>query len=244
MSVKSELRSALYMDEISKAVQNAAESDLSDVSGEGDTDYHESENAQETPYTPLTGRQPPARYTRKANDEFMKEVAPHIPKQMIPWLERWGYFEVPASNQHGFYEGGLYDHSAAVTGVLETYLKQRGIKFQNDRSLYIVGMFHDLCKLDDMAKDAAGNYIRNPEPQFGTGHGNKSVEMLEQFLDLTEEERLCIAFHMGVAGTFTDNQDYEHSTEGQKAFYAAVSKYPTVAATHDADYHVSTVMRI
>lgn len=244
MNTKNSLRSALYRDIISKAAQDASGSVLSDVSSPDGTDYPDGENARETPYTPLTGRQPPVKYERRANKEFLDVVAPHIPQQMIPWLERWGYFEIPASNQHGFKDGGLYEHSSAVTSMLIKYLEQRGIKFQNERSLYIVGMFHDLCKLDDVTKDAAGNFIRNPEPQFGTGHGNKSVEMLEQFLDLTEEERLCIAFHMGVKGTSTDNQSYERSTEGQKAFYTAVSKYPTVAATHDADYYASTVLGI
>ena len=63
------------------------------------------------------------------------------------------------------------------------------------------------------------------------GHGDKSVMLLSQFYKLTEEEVLCIRYHMGA---FTDKSEWNDYTR-------AVNLYPNVLWTHQADMLASHV---
>ena len=65
------------------------------------------------------------------------------------------------------------------------------------------------------------------------GHGNKSVMMLSQFINLTEEEIFCIRFHMGA-----------YETDEWDAFDKAIRKYESVLWTHNADMYASKVQDI
>lgn len=59
-------------------------------------------------------------------------------------------FVKPAAiKHHGNYTGGLFQHSYSVMNALVEMTNKFGIKWKNERSPYIVGMFHDLCKIDD-----------------------------------------------------------------------------------------------
>ena len=77
---------------------------------------------------------------------------------------------------------------------------------------------------------------RDGSPRFGQvpdwngerlwcGHGDKSLIMLMGHIDLTEEEKACIRYHMG---SFTDQEEWEY-------YIRAVEKYPNVLYTHMAD---------
>lgn len=63
------------------------------------------------------------------------------------------------------------------------------------------------------------------------GHGDKSVMLLSQFYTLTEEEVMCIRYHMGA---FTDKSEWNDYTR-------AVHIYPNVLWTHQADMLASHV---
>ena len=63
------------------------------------------------------------------------------------------------------------------------------------------------------------------------GYGDKSVMMLSEFTRMTEEEILCIRYHMGA---FTDKEEWRDYTR-------AVNKYATVLWTHTADMLASHV---
>ena len=70
----------------------------------------------------------------------------------------------------------------------------------------------------------------NPDTML-SGHGDKSVMLLSQFYSLTDEEILCIRYHMGA---FTDKKEW--------AFYTrAVQQYKNVLYTHTADMLASQV---
>jgi len=93
-------------------------------------------------------------------------------------------------------------------------------------------MIYDLCKMDA--------YKIDPENPFGwihkddlliKGHGDKSVIILSTLMQLTEEEMLCIRYHMGA---FTDKEEWNYYTR-------AVNKYPNVLWTHHADMLASHV---
>lgn len=158
------------------------------------------------------------------------------------WLINNGFFTAPASTKyHGAYEGGLFDHSFTVAHTLVGLTERNYVVWENDRSPYVVGMFHDLCKIDQYQEKKPGFDLEYEEPcyEYNTetllkGHGDKSVMLLSQFFHLTEEEILCIRYHMGA---FTDKEEW--------SFYAkAVNKYPTVLWTHTADMIASHVLGV
>lgn len=80
----------------------------------------------------------------------LMEPALHIfPPYLIRDLEANGFFTAPASTKyHGAFEGGLFEHSRNVTQVLITLTHDNGLAWQRPESPYIIGMFHDLCKMD------------------------------------------------------------------------------------------------
>lgn len=168
-----------------------------------------------------------------------------IPQELFDYLMGNGFFVKPAAiKHHGNYTGGLFDHSLEVMRVLVDMTERFDIKWQNPRSPYIVGMFHDLCKMDDYidakAKDivmmGTGSPISNdPDWTYNPdvilkGHGEKSILMLSQFMTLTEEEIMCIRFHMGA-----------YETDSWDEWDAAIKKYETVLWTHTADMYASKV---
>jgi hypothetical protein len=92
-------------------------------------------------------------------------------------------------------------------------------------------MFHDLCKIDSYLYNCeTGAYEYNTNTLL-KGHGDKSVMLLSKFYSLTEEEILCIRYHMGA---FTDKEEWRDYTR-------AVNEYATVLWTHTADMIASHV---
>ena len=169
----------------------------------------------------------------------------YLSVELLNYLIDNGFFMKPAAiKHHGNYTGGLFDHSLAVTNVLVDMTEKFDIKWQNPRSPYIVGMFHDLCKMDDYVDENASDVVvmgtgspisKDPKWTYNNdkilnGHGDKSVMMLSQFMTLTEEEIMCIRFHMGA-----------YETESWNEWGAAIEKYETVLWTHTADMYASKV---
>jgi hypothetical protein len=173
-------------------------------------------------------------------NEYVRLMQDYVTSDMTDWLADRGFFDAPASTKfHGAHEGGLYEHSAAVTQFLVNLTRDNHLTWKNPRSPYIVGMFHDLCKIDSYKVDNSVPYTVG-EPtrwQYNTetllkGHGDKSVMLLSQFYELTEEEILCIRYHMGA---FVEKEEWRDYTR-------AVNLYPNVLWTHTADMlaaHVS-----
>ena len=171
---------------------------------------------------------------------------PLIPVDMLDWLVSKGFFTAPASTKyHGAHEGGLFQHSAAVMKSLVGLTESCHLEWQNERSPYIVGMFHDLCKIDQYRNTSYGltldgQPLHNPcEWEYHPhtllkGHGEKSVMLLSQFYTLTEEEILCIRYHMGA---FTPKEEWNDYT-------GAIHAYPNVLWTHQADMLASHVAGI
>lgn len=177
--------------------------------------------------------------------DFMKlpDGTPLVPVDMVDWLMNKGFFAAPASTKfHGAYEGGLFDHSLSVARHLVGLTESCRLKWSDLRSPYVVGMFHDLCKIDQyrhqvFSQSLSGEDITdsfhweyNPHTVL-KGHGEKSVMLLSQFYRLTEEEILCIRYHMGA---FTDREEWNDYT-------GAIHLYPNVLWTHQADMLASHV---
>lgn len=151
-------------------------------------------------------------------------------------LSALGFFKAPASTKyHGAYSGGLFDHSLEVAKALVNLTDKLGLKWENDSSPYIVGMFHDFCKIDNYITDfESKKYIYNPEIII-PGHGDKSVIMLQKYMTLTDEEIACIRWHMGAYETDTKMWDY---------YGRAIEKYPNVLYTHTADMIASKIVGV
>ena len=151
-------------------------------------------------------------------------------------LDKLGFFEAPASTKyHGAYKGGLFDHSLEVAKQLVELTEKLGLKWSRPESPYIVGLFHDLCKCDNYVIDTeTGKYIYNTDIII-PGHAEKSIILLQRFLDLTDEEIACIRWHMGAFETDTKMWDY---------YGRAIEKYPNVLYTHTADMIASRIIGI
>ena len=150
-------------------------------------------------------------------------------------LKDMSYFKAPASiNYHSNYDGGLFDHSWAVMEALENLTYKLDLKWERKESLYIVGLLHDLCKCNKyIYNEETGQWEYNIYTTIN-GHGELSVILAQQFIQLTEEEALCIRWHMG-------------AYDDEKNWYIlghAIEKYPNVLYTHTADMIASKIQGI
>ncbi len=179
----------------------------------------------------------------------LMEPALHLfPGYLIEDLKDNGFFTAPASTKyHGAFEGGLFEHSRNVTQVLITLTADNGLAWQRPESPYIIGMFHDLCKIDlyrhpyrTTGLYADGSEVKevdkkhweyNPDVLL-KGHGDKSIMLLSQYLQLTLEEILCIRYHMGA---FVDQKEWNDYTR-------AIHRFDTVLWTHHADMIASHIL--
>lgn len=182
----------------------------------------------------------------KQFDELMGDIVP--PAVRASLIDR-GFFLAPASTKyHGSYEGGLFDHSYWVAKILNRFTKDNRLVWRNPRSPLLVGMFHDLCKIDQYRHPVTQgvrmdseevnvtdkqSWEYNPDTLIN-GHGDKSVMLLSEYFNLTQEEILCIRYHMGA---FTDKEEWRNYTR-------AVNNYVNVLWTHHSDMLASHVMGV
>lgn len=185
--------------------------------------------------------------TNRRIELFNGMMKDKISDEFYNWLIQNGFFTQPASTKyHGAYEGGLFDHSYEVTQILLDMTQRLNLQWTRPESPYIIGMFHDLCKIDNYLTiiDEPGETmmgtgeVKGKEVHFEynpntilKGHADKSIMLLSQFVNLTEEEMLCIRFHMGA---------YEGQDQWDN-YDKAIRKYETVLFTHTADMYASKV---
>ena len=152
--------------------------------------------------------------------------------RLVNGLDKLNYFTQPASiNHHGNYEGGLFDHSWAVMKALVDLTEKLELSWCSKSSPYVVGLLHDLCKCASYKfNEETGLYEYNKNPVM-TGHGELSVIMAQQLIELTPEEILCIRWHMGA---YDDKENWNKLGR-------AIEICPNVLYTHTADMIASRV---
>lgn len=166
-------------------------------------------------------------------DLFQVAGAGDIGIEIVDRLDQMGFFTAPASTKyHGAYDGGLFDHSMAVTEQLLKLTEDNGLVWTKKRSPVIVGMFHDLCKVDRYEKEADG-YRYKEKSAWGPGHGSVSAMIAGTLCKLTEEEAMCIRYHMGA-----------YEKDEWSSYDAAIRICPNVLWTHHADMLASKVTGI
>lgn len=178
-------------------------------------------------------------WTAGQRSDFLREVVKTYGcEAFFPWKELLctDFFIAPASTKyHGSYAGGLFDHSLNMANAL-CYLTGAQITdpWMRPESPFLVGVFHDACKLGKYSVNAENNgFVYSPhEPLclYG-GHGTESLIRVQQWLQLTEEEALCIRFHMGAY----EKDDWDN-------YDKAIRKYHNVLWTHTADMVASKIM--
>jgi HD superfamily phosphohydrolase YqeK len=110
------------------------------------------------------------------------------------------------------------------------------LHWEDEESPYIVGLFHDVCKADfygvqmrNVKNDVTNQWERRPfyvvKEAFPIGHGEKSLYIISRYLQLTDEEAMCIRWHMS---------GYEPK-ESYTALSQAKQLFPNIVWTHLAD---------
>ncbi|MGI6136739.1 MAG: hydrolase [Clostridiales bacterium] len=121
------------------------------------------------------------------------------------------FFEAPASTRfHSSEPGGLCMHSIKVYYRLKELVaneKSSWAKNITDESIAIVGLLHDVCKINFYKveirnrKDESGEWIKVPfytvDEELPYGHGEKSVYILSSYMKLSRDEAMAINWHMG-----------------------------------------------
>ena len=145
-------------------------------------------------------------------------------EKLINHLRNTTFYEDPASvYYHCNYKGGLFEHSNNVLNNLRRLTADLRLQWQDPESPMIVALCHDLCKVGAHLPDGKGGYVKNPDRP--KGHGDLSVLRAKEIIVLTEEEELCIRWHMGA---------YDIK-ENWNAYNEALRRYPNVFWTHNAD---------
>lgn len=161
-------------------------------------------------------------------------------QDVLKFLEAAGFYDWPAAkSHHGAKWGGLFKHSFQVAYELQDLTQRLGLKWQREESPILIGLLHDVCKLDDYTCLPFGDDPNKPgiernKDAIYPGHGEKSLIMLMGHIDLTEEEKMCIRYHMG---SFTDSKEWPY-------YSRAVKMFPNVLYTHMADMIASQIRGI
>ena len=123
----------------------------------------------------------------------------------------------------------------------------------------IVSLFHDICKINvyvptirnmktydfdkslykkyEIKHDALGDFVWESEMVFGfddqfpLGHGEKSLYLIQKYMDLTDDEAMAIRYHMGAFR----NEDINNINK-------VYGKYPLALALHIADMMATYVI--
>ena len=167
-------------------------------------------------------------------EDFRKITTGIFTEKQVEKLVAMGYFRVPAAlKYHGTEEGDLYQHSKMIYMQLEEYTQKLYLSWETRRAPVTIAFLHDLCKVDDYVLED-GKYVWNKASVL-TGHGDKSAIMaLQLFPDLTDEEVMCIRYHMG-------------SYEGQEKWEAldnALKAYQNILRVHQADMITSKIWKV
>ncbi len=134
-------------------------------------------------------------------------------EDLIKWLDtETDFFTAPASTKyHLNCKGDLLQHSL---NVLDQLVVQASMEVSDDdisqelmNSIVIVSLLHDVCKAnfyiekEKNVKNEKGDWIKEPfytiNDSFPVGHGEKSVILIQKYIDLTDDEILAIRWHMG-----------------------------------------------
>ncbi len=154
------------------------------------------------------------------------------------------FFTAPASGRrHSAFEGGLCFHALNVykrlkQNIISEYGQDYSSKI-SDESIAIIGLLHDICKVNTYTKDLRnkkenGQWIQVPYFAYNNplpyGHGEKSVYVVSAYMRLTREEAMAINWHMG---------PYDPRAQYSSDLDDAFQKFPIAVLTFVSDLEAS-----
>ena len=166
-------------------------------------------------------------------------VSEELSDKTLTLLDKTDFFVAPASTRHhAAYPGGLFEHSLATAQLLMSWTAKGLIAWERHESPLLVGILHDFCKTwkylpDPYAEDSPG-YTYNPDAVSYGLHGADSAIRVALEMPITEEEAMCIRWHMGA---------YE-GKEAWGGFDSAIHRYGNVLWTHHADMVASKILGV
>lgn len=180
-----------------------------------------------------------------AKNEFIEIFTSNVKREgsdrLLDYLTNSDFFTAPASAKFHMAEiGGLCQHSVNVYRRLLKLIKsdfgENYAATYSDETIAIVGLLHDVCKVNFYAVDyrnvkEENAWVKKPyfkvEEKFPFGHGEKSVFIVSQYIKLTAEEAMSINWHMGGFD--------ERVRGGSYAVSEAYAKYKLAIYAHVAD---------
>ena len=182
-------------------------------------------------------------------------------ENLLTWLSKYSdFYTAPASaNYHGSFAGGLISHSLNVyDAALDIWeiMKRKAIPDKNIGtitmdSVIICTLMHDLCKAnfykskEKWWKDDTREYSNQWRKymsyeivdQLPLGHGEKSVIILQNFIQLSGTEMCAIRWHMGLSdiGCFI-------SPYCKQSIMDAINNIPLVELLILSDHFASFIM--
>lgn len=153
--------------------------------------------------------------------------------ELLDYLETTDFFTAPASTKyHGAYPGGLVEHSLNVYRRLVSKQEDMPAGTENE-TIIVIALLHDICKVntyEQTTKIYTGdgivscNYTYRNE--FPIGHGEKSVILIQRYMQLTAEEIIAISWHMG---------GFDARARETRELNEAWKKHPLAVLLHLAD---------
>jgi hypothetical protein len=126
-------------------------------------------------------------------------------KELVAYLETTDFFECPASTQfHGCQELGLVIHSLTVFDIMKDLNETLECGIERE-SIAICALLHDVCKINYYVREKRnkkidGKWVEQEvwgvKDQLPMGHGEKSVYIIQKYMQLTDEEALAIRWHL------------------------------------------------
>ena len=157
--------------------------------------------------------------------------------EVIDYLDKSGFFyRASSSNKHHNFPGGLAEHSL---GTYHEAVADPNSRNLPEDSIIIAALLHDICKADRFWFKGR---IINEHRQYGldSKHSARSVALLKSCgLDLTEDERLAIRWHM--KGDRYHSKDPRKESDHSKAVKTPLWKVVFYADKRDAGKHPGQV---
>ncbi len=154
---------------------------------------------------------------------------------LVEFLRVSDFFRAPCSTHHHLARpGGLAEHSYNVYSLLCRSVAGHGLDIPHE-TVVVCGLGHDLCKVHHYREEAKdGQRVYVVRDNLPLGHGEQSLSVLQEFLDLEDVEKMAIRWHMGPF-------DMSVHFNNREAFNEATKRTPLVPLLFIADYEASAV---
>lgn len=139
-------------------------------------------------------------YIKRTYNEYLSDIEGGF--ALYKYLIENGFFEAPASAGHHLsIDGGLAIHSCSVLRYALSQRKNYGLPIPI-QSIIKCALLHDVCKMFFYEKqNGKWQYKKGVDT---SGHGQRSIDIIETFIKLNAQEKEMIRWHMGVYSEYFD----------------------------------------